>query len=152
MLADVSHLSPRGFRDVVELAGRAGKPVMASHSNARALWDHTRNLQDGEFTAIASTGGVAGVNLYAGFLGESPTMDTVCAHIEHFLALDGADTHIALGGDWDGCDELPGDMQDGIAALPRLYERLLQRNHRESTLQNIFYQNLMRVVNDVCTM
>ncbi len=148
MLVDLSHLSEKGFWDVLSLAQ---KPVMASHSNARACLDHLRNLTDAQFLALCQNGGVAGLNLYTGFLGERADLDTVTSHLEHFWALGGED-HLALGGDWDGCEHLPQGFEYGIAGLARLYEHLLQRNCSEVLLEKLYHQNLVRVVNEVCTM
>ena len=148
MLIDVSHLSDPGFWDVMELAQ---KPVMASHSNSRSVFVHTRNLTDRQFTAIIANKGIAGLNVYSAFLGETPvTDDTIVAHLEHFLAL-GGEKHVALGGDWDGCDSLPQGWQ-GVWDWARLYENLLRRNYAESLVQDIFFNNFMRTVKTVCTM
>lgn len=70
-------------------------------------------------------------------------MDMVRAHLDHILALGGT-ANIALGGDWDGCDlisELPA-----IDSLPKLYEHLLHHGYSETVVQDLFYNNLMRVV------
>lgn len=149
MIVDVSHLSDPGFWDVAGLATEAGKPFIASHSNSRALCPHKRNLTDEQFTAIIECQGVAGLNMCGLFLGEKPTVDTAVAHIEHFLSLGGTE-NVAIGGDWDGCDLIPGICR--ITDVERLYERLLQMNYSEATVRAIFYNNLMRVVSDVCTM
>ena len=148
MLVDVSHLSEAGFWDVIDLAQ---KPVFASHSNARTVWNHPRNLSDAQFTALMQVGGVAGLNLYAGFLGLNPDFDTITAHLEHFWSL-GGEEYVALGGDWDGCDTLPKGMDQGIGSLSKLYEHLLWRNYSELLLEKLYYKNLMRVVDKVCTM
>lgn len=147
VLVDVSHLSDPGFWDVAEMSDC---PFFASHSNARAVFSHRRNLTDAQFTAIIEHRGVAGLNLYADFLGEHPDLDTVVAHLEHFLAL-GGEQNVSLGADWDGCDVLPGGVTD-IRDMEKLYERLLQRNYHEALVRGVFYENLMRVVNEVCSM
>lgn len=147
MLVDVSHLSDPGFWDVAELLDG---PFFASHSDSRALRQNSRNLTDAQFTAIIEHDGVAGLNLYADFLGENPDLDTVVAHLEHFLDL-GGERNVALGGDLDGCDVLPAGIT-GIQDLDRLWERLLQRNYSEALLRALFFENLMRVVSKVCTM
>jgi len=147
ILVDVSHLSERGFWDVMELAKR---PVLASHSNARALKNHTRNLTDRQFTAIIETGGVAGINLYAGFLGNDPSVDEALDHIEYFLDLGGA-KHICLGFDLDGCDTLPAGFR-GIEDAYLLYDGLLRRNWNETVARDIFYHNLERAVESACNM
>lgn len=147
MLADVSHLSDPGFWDVMELAE---KPIIASHSNARAIHFCQRNLTDQQFTAIIGNGGVTGLCMYADFLGEDAGLDTVVAHLEHFLSL-GGENNISIGGDWDGCRKLPQGM-DGIQDMGKLRDRLLRRNYNEALIGAVFYSNLMRVVNEVCTM
>ena len=147
MLVDVSHLSDPGFWDVMEVTDR---PVVATHSNARAIFPHPRNLTDAQFTAIINTNGVAGLNMYAGFLGDDPDFDTVVSHLEHFLAL-GGENNVSMGGDWDGITQMPQGMS-GIQDMEKLYEHLLRRNYSESLLEKVFYSNLMRVVNEVCSM
>ena len=78
---DVSHLSDAGFWDVVRLSRR---PVVASHSNSRAICPHRRNLTDDMFRAIRDSGGVAGLNYYQHFVGDDPTMEGLVRHVEHF--------------------------------------------------------------------
>jgi len=140
ILVDVSHLSEAGFWDVMEMARR---PVIASHSNARSVWDHTRNLTDGQITAIIENQGVIGLNFYEGFVGGSRDLDMVRAHLDHILELGGA-ANVGLGGDWDGCDLIP-DLPS-IDSLPRFYEHLLRHGYGETVVQDLFYNNLMRVV------
>lgn len=147
MLVDVSHLSDPGFWDVIELAE---KPIFASHSNSRKLCPHPRNLTDEQFTAIIKNHGTAGLNMCDEFLGETPTVDTVVAHVEHWFGL-GGEENVSLGGDWDGISHPPAGI-NGIQDLYKLAERLLQMNYPEERVDGIFYQNLMRVVREVCTM
>ncbi|MGI5973427.1 MAG: dipeptidase [Oscillospiraceae bacterium] len=147
MLVDVSHLSDPGFWDVIALAG---KPIFASHSNSRAVCPHKRNLTDAQFTAIIGNHGVAGLNLCDEFIGENPDMDQTVAHIEHFLAL-GGEKNVSLGGDWDGITGMPEGFH-GIQDLDALAERLLQMNYPEEQVADLFCNNLMRVVREVCTM
>lgn len=150
MLVDVSHLSDPGFWDVARLSREGSKPFFASHSNSRALCPHTRNLTDEQFREIVETGGVAGLNTCDEFLSETqPDLDAAVAHIEHFCSL-GGERNVAIGGDWDGCDLFPGIRR--ITDIDKLYERLLRRNFKESLVQDIFFNNLMRVVREVCTM
>ena len=147
MLVDVSHLSDPGFWDVEE---RVSGPFFASHSNAREVFFHTRNLTDAQFTAIIEHNGVAGLNLYADFLGVHADLDAALAHLEHWLDLGGAGS-IALGGDLDGCSRLPEGIR-GVQDWDRLWDRLLQRNYSEALLRALFFENLMRVVSEVYTM
>ena len=147
MLVDVSHLSDPGFWDVAELCEG---PFIASHSNARAVFSAPRNLTDGQFTAIIEHHGVAGLNMFADFLGDDPDCDTVISHLEHFLSL-GGEKNVSIGGDWDGISRMPRGMS-GIQDMAELYERLLRRNYSEALVRDVFFNNLMRVVSEVCTM
>lgn len=142
MLIDVSHISDEAFWQIMEITKA---PVIASHSNSRSVWNHSRNLTDDMFLAICKTGGVVGINLYAAFLGEDPTLDTVCDHILHFLSLDPDGTHIALGGDLDGCDKLPADFS-GVQDYNKLADALINRGIDEKTIYNIFWNNAIGVM------
>ena len=142
MLVDVSHLSERAFWDIADITEG---PIVASHSNARAVCPHSRNLTDAQFCEIVRTGGFAGLNLYAEFLGRGRvTAETVADHALHFLQLGGAG-HIVLGGDLDGCDRLPEGF-DGFDSYPLLARALLERGVDERTVRDIFYDNLIKVV------
>ena len=148
MIVDVSHLSDPGFWDVAETCEG---PFIASHSNSRALCAHTRNLTDEMFRAIVEKGGVAGLNLYSAFLvepGKTATVEDAVRHIEHFLDL-GGEKNIAIGGDLDGCDTLPAGIA-GIQNVGKIFDALVARGCPESTARDIFYNNLMRVVKQVC--
>ena len=114
MLVDVSHISDEGFWDIMKITQA---PVIATHSNSRAVCGHSRNLTDDMFKAICQTGGVAGLNFYTDFLGENATLDTVVGHVLHWLEIDPEGRHIALGGDLDGCDSLPAGFT-GIESYP----------------------------------
>ena len=146
MVIDVSHISDEGFWDIMDITGA---PIVASHSNSRSVWDVSRNLTDDMFLQICKTGGVAGINLFAEFIGEHPDLDTVCDHIFHFMELDPDGTHISLGGDLDGCDILP-DGFTGIQDYPRLAQRLLERGLNETTVYNIFWNNALGVIDRCC--
>lgn len=146
MIIDVSHISDRGFWDIIEMADA---PVIASHSNSRAICGVSRNLTDDMFRAICQTGGVAGINLYAGFLGESPDLNTVADHIIHFLELDPSGKHIALGSDMDGCDALPAGFA-GVQDYPKLADRLLDRGLDTETVYDIFWNNAIGVMERCC--
>ena len=142
MVVDVSHISDKGFWDIMDITSA---PIVATHSNSRAVWNHTRNLTDEMFLAICQTGGVAGFNQYAEFIGEHPTLDTVCDHILHFLELDPSGRHIALGGDLDGCDALPEGFT-GVESYPAMAQRLLERGVPRETVMDIFWNNAMGVM------
>ena len=142
ILIDVSHLSDEGFWDIMDITEA---PIIASHSNSRTVWGESRNLTDDMFRAIAETGGVAGLNLYAGFIGVNADADKACDHILHFLELDPTGKHIALGGDMDGCDPLPAGFS-GVQDYPKLADRLLERGIDEGMIRDIFWNNAIGVM------
>lgn len=146
MCVDVSHLSDEAFWDIMEITDA---PIIASHSNSRSFHGVSRNLTDDMFHAICQTGGVAGFNMYADFVGPNPNMDTVCDHILHLLRLDPECRHLALGGDLDGCSELPSGFE-GIQSYPALAEQLLRRGLTEQNVQDLFFNNAMGVMRACC--
>ena len=147
VLVDVSHLSDPGFWDV---ADTLSCPFFASHSDSRAVFSHPRNLTDAQFTAIIEHNGVAGLNLFAEFVGGEADLEAIAAHLDRWLEL-GGEQNIALGGDLDGCSPLAGSMA-GVQDYERLYHFLRSRGYSQALLQDLFFNNLMRVVSKVCTM
>ena len=139
ILVDVSD---EGFWDIMKITQA---PVIASHSNSRALCNHSRNLTDDMFRAIRDSGGVAGINQFADFLGQKPTLDTVCDHIFHFMELDPEGKHIALGGDLDGCEALAEGFE-GVQSYDALADRLIARGLDAATVQNIYWNNALGVM------
>ncbi len=143
MILDISHMSDAGAAELFEIGRRR---VMASHSNARAVCRHPRNLTDELFLKLVAARGICGINLYAPFVREDgqAAIDDVVRHIEHFAGLDPhAELCLALGCDFDGCDRLP----DGLSSSPeltRLAEALLRYNYPQDMVENIFYYNLYR--------
>lgn len=146
MRIDVSHLSDEAFWDIMKITDA---PIVASHSNSRSFCNVSRNLTDDMFRAICETGGVAGFNFCADFVGENPGLDTACDHIFHLLERDPDCRHLALGGDLDGCDRLPVGM-DGIQSYPTLAQRLLDRGLTEQNLRNLYWNNAMGVMSGCC--
>ena len=141
-LIDVSHISDEGFWDILEMTRGS---VIATHSDSRAVWGESRNLTDDMFRAIMQTGGVAGFNLCAEFIGDHPTLDNACDHILHFLEMDPTGRHIALGGDLDGIDHMPAGFE-GVQSFPLLADRLHDRGVGEEILYNIFWNNALGVM------
>ena len=142
MRVDVSHISDEGFWDILKITEA---PILATHSNSRAVHNHSRNLTDDMFRAIRETGGVAGYNACRDFTGENPNLDTVCDHILHFLELDPDGKHIALGGDLDGVEAMP-DGFEGVQSYPALARKLLDRGLTEENVMDIFWNNAIRVM------
>ncbi|MBE6925274.1 MAG: hypothetical protein E7461_00380 [Ruminococcaceae bacterium] len=147
MIVDVSHISDEGFWGIMDCAE---KPVIASHSNSRAVHNHSRNLTDEMFLALCQTGGLTGINMYTEFLGEKANIETVCDHICHFLELDPTGTHIALGGDLDGCETIPEGM-GGIDDYPMIAVALQKRGLEDKMIRNIFWNNALEVMRKCCT-
>ena len=138
IVIDVSHLSEKAFWDLVDVTSA---PVVASHSNSRALCPHTRNLSDEQFKVICNLGGLVGLNLYAPFLNEKGSADfsDFKRHMEHFLEL-GGEHHLAVGGDLDGCDRLPAGFT-GVQSWNDLGRWLMQQGMEEETVNHVFNNN-----------
>lgn len=146
MLIDVSHINRAGFFDVVKCST---KPVIATHSNARALCNHPRNLDDEQLKLLADTGGVVGVTFVPDFLvtGEQANIERVADHIDYIKGLIGVD-YIGIGSDFDGVDEVPTGLED-VTKLPNLIAVLAGRGYRDSELEKIFGGNVLRLLKDV---
>ena len=144
VLLDTSHISQQGFWEVLEISR---KPVIAGHSNTRALCPVPRNLSDEQFIALKNQGGGAGINLYPEFLGLDRDIDAVFAHIEHYMAL-GGEKAVFLGCDLDGIDEMPKGIH-GVEDLGKIYEVLLRHNYPESLVRDVFINNIMNIMERV---
>lgn len=160
---DVSHLGASGVTHVLELAT---KPLMATHSAARALRDHHRNLTDEQLRGVAATGGVVCVNFLAAFLTEdarSCTIDHLVDHIEHVAQVAGID-HVGLGPDFmrevttdltpPCCDDASYSGIDSLAAIPGLEgpeglpmvtDALLKRGFAEEEIVKVLGTNVQRL-------
>ncbi|WP_367925796.1 dipeptidase [uncultured Ruthenibacterium sp.] len=140
ILPDVSHLSDEGVTDVFSLYDG---PILATHSNARKVTGHCRNLTDAQIREIVRRKGLIGLNLYVDFLcgRASDSMDAVYRHLIHFLDL-GAEHVLCFGTDFDGSTPLK-DVED-LTKIPVLYDYLLQRGVKETLLQNVFFENAHR--------
>ena len=140
IVADVSHLNEKGFWELEKLAT---KPYVATHSNARAVCDHLRNLTDEQFSAITARGGVVGLNLNDAFVhegGYAYTFDELAAHVEHWLDLGGED-FIAFGSDRDGA-AIPTWIAD--CSNQAYLFGLFSERFGEDITQKLFFQNAMR--------
>lgn len=142
ILPDASHLSDQGFWDLVSMG--LG-PVIATHSNSRAVCAHPRNLTDDMFRAIVQTGGVVGINFFQEFVGgDTHGFEPLLRHVDHFLELGGENT-LCFGGDLDGCDRLCGGMQ-GLESVPALYEAFRAHGYDAPLLDKLFFENWLRLL------
>lgn len=140
IVVDVSHLNDAGFRDVLEVAQ---KPFAASHSNARFVSPHRRNLEDRQIREMVMRNCIIGLNYYSLFLrsdGKNADFDDLYRHICHFLEL-GAEDCLALGSDFDGAD-LPPCLDD-CRKVPALGEYLLDRGLGRPLVEKLFWKNAL---------
>ena len=143
---DLSHLNEKSFRDAIELTELV---PLATHSNARALVDHPRNLRDVQLRAISRRGGVVGVVFYGAFLREGkqpPTLEDVYAHIDHMLNICGED-HVGIGTDMDGAPikDFPKETRH-VSKLPALSEHLLGKGYSTALVEKIMGKNFLRAI------
>ena len=145
IMVDISHASEKTFYDVIRIS-RA--PVIASHSSARALCDHPRNLDDDQLRAIASVKGVVQVCLYEGFLSQShrPTLKDVIQHIDYMVNLIG-DDYVGIGSDFDGGGGIEGC--NGSNQMVNITRELLRIGYSFESIKKIWGGNLLRVMQAV---
>jgi len=145
MVVDVSHLSEAGFYDV---ANTTKSPIVASHSNCKALCDHPRNLTDDQIRALAERGGVMGMNFAPMFVDkEKATLERVLDHIDHVNKLVGPN-HVGLGSDFDGIEKTPIGLED-VTKIPGITEGLLYRGYSEDDILKILGGNFLGVFKSV---
>ena len=145
IMVDLSHAHEKSFYDALELSKT---PIVCSHSSARALCDHPRNLTDDQMRALAQKGGVAQTTLYHGFLkkdGEATILDAM-AHLEHAIDVMGID-HVGLGTDFDGDGGIRG-LADASELL-NFTRQLLARRFSRQDIQRIWGGNFLRVMQQV---
>lgn len=145
MIIDVSHLSDVGFYDVSRLST---KPFIASHSNARSIKNHSRNLTDDMIRILAKKGGVCGINYASLFLGDDEVsrVEDMIKHINHIVNVGGIDV-VSLGSDYDGisCEleiKNAGEMDKLIFALKK-------EGYCETSIDKILYKNAKRIIKEV---
>lgn len=146
MIIDVSHLSDAGFYQVLE---HTAKPFVASHSNARSICPHVRNMTDDMIYKLSMRGGVMGMNFYPAFLGEDENAGTISAIVKHILHIRniGGYECIGLGSDFDG---IPGhaELKDG-SCMPLLAEALKTAGLSNNEIEAVFYKNVLRVYKEL---
>lgn len=147
MLVDVSHISTAGFWSVIETST---KPIIATHSNAKSLCSHPRNLNDEQIKALAQNGGLAGITFAGQFLEEdwrNACIESVYKHIDYMLNLIGNDNHIGFGSDFDGISHPPYNIQ-GVQDYKPLIE-YLSKYYSDETINKITHQNVINLLQKV---
>lgn len=146
MLIDVSHLNEAGFWHVLELSR---EPIAATHSCAKALCDHPRNLTDRQLRALAKHGGVVGVNFYPSFLTKTDQAELkdVVRHICHIADVAGVET-VGLGSDFDGIPEVPSGLEH-VGKYVDLKEALFKAGFRAHEVEQICGGNFRRLLSKV---
>lgn len=146
ILVDVSHAAESTFYDALEVSTQ---PIIASHSSARALCNHPRNLTDEQLKALAEKQGVVQVCLYKGFINEDAekaSLTDAIRHINHIVDLIGIN-HVGIGSDFDGDGELIGCRASN--ELINITLRLLKDGYKENDIAKIWGGNLLRVMSRV---
>lgn len=149
IIIDVSHLSDAGFYDVLKYTT---KPFVASHSNARTMCPHARNMSDDMIKSLAKRGGVMGINFAADFLDMNvegnhlSKIESMVKHIEYIKSIAGIDV-IGLGSDFDG---IPQNLElKDCSYMPLLEKALYDHGFSKEEVEKIFYKNVLRVYKEV---
>lgn len=145
-VVDVSHASDATVSDVLAYALARKVPVVATHSNARAVANHPRNLTDAQLRSIAATGGVIGVAFHARFLtgGTHAALSDVVKHILHVKKVAGIDA-VAIGSDFEGGIRPPPELQD-VRGFPVLANALLGAGLSRAEVEQVLGLNALRVL------
>ena len=145
IMVDMSHAGEKSFYDALDISS---KPIVCSHSSARSLCDHPRNLTDDQMRQLARKGGVAQITLYPGFLrtvGKASIEDAL-QHLNHAIDIMGID-HVGLGTDFDGDGGVPGIAD--ASEIMNFTRSLLIRRFSADDMQRIMGGNFVRVMKEI---
>lgn len=154
MVVDVSHASDKTTWDVLEVSNA---PIIASHSCAKAICDHPRNVNDDLIKAIADAGGVICINFFSVFLDPEyrsddnqsiPPLSIVIDHIDHIARIGGIDS-VGIGSDFDGMNPPPIGLDDA-SKMPIITKALLEKGYSVDECAKIMGENFLRVFGQIC--
>lgn len=147
IMIDVSHTGIRTIQDILSVTTN---PIIATHSGARSVHDHYRNLYDWQIQDIANSGGVIGVVFYPYFLNgtSNASIDDVIAHIDYIVNLVGTD-YVSIGSDFDGIEVVPSGLED-TSKFPALTLAMLEHGYTEQEVAKFLGGNFRRVFEQVC--
>lgn len=149
IIIDVSHLSDAGFYDILN---NTKKPFVASHSNARSICCHRRNMTDDMIKKLADRGGVMGLNFYSCFLKNDASdndlakIDDMIKHVKHIKNIGGIEV-IGLGSDFDGIG-CQVEMKNA-SKMQILAEKMKKEGFREDEIEHIFYKNVLNLFKEI---